>query len=135
MLGLIPTLAVLGMTSAPHLLEFLRAESSYSSFYLFLVYYYSVIFLSAHLTTFISVIVSWAVPLIAVACGAGIAFLGNLLVWIMFAIGAIGVSSGAGGGDHIFYAWTILVICGNLILVGVIHFGIGQQLLAKGAQS
>jgi len=131
MLGLIPTLVVFGVTFAPYLNDF--ASAYFSA--LLVIYFYAVILLAVHMAAYLSVVVSWAVPMIAVACGVGITLLGNLLVWVMFLIGVFSVNPGSGGVDQMLNAWTILVICGNLILTGVVHMGIGQQLLAKGAQS
>ncbi len=132
MIGLIPTLSVLCLTSAPVLGEFLLYLQQNPGLALFVVYYYTFVVLSVHLASFFSVSVDWAVPMIAFVFGAGIALAGNLLAWAMFLIGLWGVGS---GGDLLVYSWTTLLAAGNLILAGVTHYGIGLRLFTKGAES
>ena len=133
MLGLLPTLVVLGMSSVPVLGDFLLELSRSPGFAVFVMYYYTFVVLAVHLSGFFSISVNWAVPIIAVVFGVLLAFGGNMLAWGMFLIGLWGANFG--GGDSVGYAWTTLLAIGNLTLAGVTHYGIGLRLSAKGAES
>ena len=134
MLGLVPTLVVLSLSASPIFGDFLNEVSRFPGYALFIIYYYTCVVLAVHLSALFSISVNWAVPVIAVVFAAVIALGGNLLAWGMFLMGLWGVGNGI-GGEYMGYSWEILLSIGNLILAGVIHYGIGLRLVAKGAEN
>ncbi len=135
MLGMIPTVSVLCVCSMPFIGELLTDIFREPGFVLGIAYGLAIVLVALHLVTFFSISISWAAWPIAIILGVGVAWFGNVLVWLFFALGMMGINSGGGGGDGIMYAWFMLLTIGHVILAGVIHYGIGLRLAAKGAEN
>ncbi len=133
LLGMIPTVSVLCVCSLPFLGDILEWIARDAEIMLVIVYVLSCVVMALHLVTFFSISVNWAAWPIAIILGVGVTFFGNLLVWILFGIGMMGM--GGGGGQGIMYAWMLLLTIGHVILAGVTHYGIGLRLIAKGAEN
>ena len=133
MLGLIPTVSVLCLCSIPFIGDLLAEIFRELGFMLAIAYGLAVVLLALHLVTFFSISISWAAWPIAIILGVGVACFGNVLVWMCFWIGMMGI--GGGGGDGIMYAWVMMMTIGNVVLAGVTHYGIGLRLAAKGAEN
>ncbi len=134
MLGMIPTVSVLSLCSMTFMGELLAEIFREPGFVLGIAYGLTIVLVALHLVTFFSISVSWAAWPIAIILGVGVTWFGNVLVWIFFALGMMGINSG-GGGEGIMYAWFMLLAIGHVILAGVTHYGIGLRLAAKGAEN
>ena len=135
MLGLIPTFCVLCACSSPYIGEILKDVLRSPPAILWIIYLLAATIMGLHLVTFFSISIDWAVWPIAVVLGAAVAFFGNAFVWVLLAMMMLGIGGTGGGGDGLLYACLVTLISGNLLLAGLTHYGIGQRLLAKGAQS
>lgn len=133
LLGLIPTVSVLCLCSMSFLGDLLAEIAREPGIVLGIAYGLAVVLVALHLVTFFSISVSWAAWPIAIILGVGVAWFGNVLVWMCFGIGMMGL--GGGGGNELMYAWTMLLTIGHVVLAGVTHYGIGLRLAAKGAEN
>jgi ABC-type transport system involved in multi-copper enzyme maturation permease subunit len=133
LLGLIPTVSVLGVCAMPFLGDILMDIQRDPVLLLVIAYGLACVAVALHLVTFFSISITWAAWPIAIILGAGVTFFGNMLVWILFGIGMMGMSGG--GGNAVVYSWMMLLTCGHLTLAGVTHYGIGLRLVAKGAEN
>ena len=132
LLGAIPAISMLCLCSSPFLDElfpdiFRRAESV-----LFIIYGLSFVLLALHVVAFFSIAIDWAVWIVAVIMGWVAVTMGTFLLWMLMAIVMMGNRS---GGDGLMYVWMMFLIATNLGLTGLVHYGIGQRLIAKGAAS
>ena len=97
-----------------------------------IAYFFSGVILAAYLSTYFSIVWNWAVPMISAASGIAMAFFGNLVAWIVIMIMLMGAS---GGDKYLGIMLLLMMITGNLVVAFITHFAIGQQLIAKGAES
>ncbi|RLS37069.1 MAG: hypothetical protein DWH81_11670 [Planctomycetota bacterium] len=132
-LGLIPTITVLGLSLLPNASEIARELTRDSEGMLMgIAYFFSGVILAAYLSTYFSIVWNWAVPMISAASGIAMAFFGNLVAWIVIMIMLMGAS---GGDKYLGIMLLLMMITGNLVVAFITHFAIGQQLIAKGAES
>lgn len=131
LLTVIPSVTVLCLSSTPFLGDLANEILSEGEAYIFIGYGLSIIVTVLHLITFYSITVSWAAWPIAVILGVGTAWLGNMVCWFMFAM----LMMTAGGNDDVAMAFVVLLTMANLVVTGVLHYGIGLRLEAKGAES
>ena len=131
-LGLIPTITVLGLSLLPNAPDIVRELFQSSEGGLGFAYYLSVGILAAYLSTYFSIVWNWAVPMISAVSGIAMTFFGNLVAWIVIMIALSGAS---GGGRYLPIVLLLMMITGNLVVAFITHAAIGQQLIAKGAGS
>lgn len=125
-----PSVVVLCLSSTPFLSEILREISRDGDVMVAICYALSIVLATLHLITFYSITVNWAAWPIAVILGVGTAWLGNMVCWLMFAM----MMWASNGGD-IVIGFVILMTMGHFVATGVLHYGIGLRLEAKGAES
>lgn len=132
-IGLLPTLCVLALAVTPFLTDFLSALSKEPGVILGIGYALTILLLLLHAITYFSVTVSWAATPMAIILGVVATGAVQLIPWFFFGLMMLGV--GGSGGEGILYLWMMMLSIGNLFGTGLVHFGIGKQLEAKGAAS
>ena len=111
MLGLIPTITVLGLSLLPNASEIARELTRDSEGMLMgIAYFFSGVILAAYLSTYFSIVWNWAVPMISAASGIAMAFFGNLVAWIVIMIMLMGAS---GGDKYLGIMLLLMMITGN----------------------
>lgn len=130
-LGIVPSVLVLCLTSTPFLSEIVRDITREGEMIIVIGYALSIVVATLHLITFYSITVNWAAWPIAVILGVGTSWLGNVVCWFMFLMLMIASS----GNDNVAMGYMVLLTMGNIVVTGVLHYGIGLRLEAKGAES